>query len=153
MKVKKSVGYALHALAYMVRHKTQLPVTTKLIAKSEGIPEDYLAKVFQTLTKAGFVKSVRGKRKGYIFDRQPEDISLLMLIEAIEGGSIFNDCFLRHCECGGTLDNCRIYSVWINSTKKILDILKETSLESAAWNHPDHRFNYMPENMKIPEEK
>ncbi|MEJ2647920.1 MAG: Rrf2 family transcriptional regulator [Sedimentisphaerales bacterium] len=149
MKVKKSAAYALHALAYMVRHKTQLPVTTKMIAKSEGIPADYLAKVFQTLTKAGFVKSVRGKKKGYIFDRQPEDISLLKLIEATEGGPIFKDCFLRHCQCGGTPDNCRIYSIWINSTKKVLDILRETTIESVAWNHPDHRFNFLPESVKI----
>lgn len=149
MKVKKSAGYALHALAYMVRHKTQLPVTTKVIAKSEGIPADYLAKVFQTLTKAGFVKSVRGRRKGYIFSRPPEEITLLMLIEATEGGPIFTDCFLRHCECGGTKDNCRIYAVWINSTKKVLDILNDTSIESVAWNHPDHRFDILPEDMEI----
>jgi Rrf2 family protein len=149
MKVKKSVAYALHALAYMVRHKTQLPVTTRAIAKSEGIPSDYLAKVFQTLTKSGFVESVRGKKKGYIFKRQPEEISLLMLIEAVEGGPIFNDCFLRHCECGGTRENCDIYSIWINSTKQVIDILKETSIETVAWSHPDHRFNSLSDKFEI----
>lgn len=149
MKVKKSVAYALHALSYMVRHKTQLPVTTRAIAKSEGIPSDYLAKVFQTLTKSGFVKSVRGKKKGYIFERQPEEISLLMLIEAIEGGPIFNDCFLKHCECGGTRDNCDIYSVWINSTKQVIDVLKNMTIESVAWSHPGHRFNSLPDNLEI----
>ena len=149
MKVKKSVGYALHALAYMVRHKTQLPVTTRTIAKSEGIPSDYLAKVFQILTKSGFVKSVRGKKKGYIFDMQPEDISLLMLIESIEGGPIFNECFLKHCECGATRENCNIYSIWVNSTRQVINKLKDMNIESVAWSHPDHRFNSLPDNLEL----
>ena len=149
MKVKKSVAYALHALAYMVRHKTQLPVTTRAIARSEGIPSDYLAKVFQTLTKSGFVESVRGKKKGYIFKKPPEEISLLMIIEAIEGGPIFNDCFLKHCECGGTRDTCDIYSIWVDATKQVIDVLKNTAIESVAWCHPDHRFNSLPDNLEI----
>ena len=53
MKVTKSTAYALHALMYMVRHNTQLPVTTATVAKAEGIPSDYLAKIFQQLVKAG----------------------------------------------------------------------------------------------------
>jgi len=149
MKVKKSVAYALHALVYMVRHKTQLPVTTRIIAKSEGIPPDYLAKVFQILNKSGFVKSVRGRKKGYVFDKQPEDISLLMLIEAIEGGPIFNECFLKHCECGGTRENCDIYSIWVNSTKQVTDKLKNTNIESVAWSHPDHRFDSLPDSLEL----
>ncbi|MFC1781885.1 Rrf2 family transcriptional regulator [Planctomycetota bacterium] len=153
MKVKRSAAYALHALIYMVRHRTQLPLTIRMIAKSEGIPADYLAKVFQMLTKACFVKSVRGKKKGYIFARPPEEISLLELIEATEGRPIFSDCFLRHCNCGGTPDNCRIYSIWVSSTKRVLDLLRETTLEDAAWNHPEHRFSSSSEFIENSAEK
>ncbi len=58
MKVKKATAYALHALMYMVRHATQLPVTTTTIAKGEGIPSEYLAKIFQKLSKAHIVIGV-----------------------------------------------------------------------------------------------
>lgn len=153
MKIKKSAAYALHALMYMVRHKTQLPVTTRTIAKAEGIPADYLAKVFQKLSKASFVKSVKGNKKGYVFGKSPEEISLLELIEAMEGGPLFAECFMKHCNCGGTKSNCRIYSVWINSTKRVLELLDETTVENAAWNHPEHRFNILPEETEIPAEK
>ena len=54
MKVKKATSYGLHALMYMVRHVTQLPVTTNTIAKGEGIPHEYLAKIFQKLTTPTF---------------------------------------------------------------------------------------------------
>lgn len=111
MKVRKSAAYALHALMYMVRHSTQLPVTTDTIAKAEGIPSDYLAKVFQQLVKSRFVRAIRGRNRGYVFARPPEEIGLLELFEAIGGGQLFDDCFLRHCECSGTPENCRIFSI------------------------------------------
>ena len=148
MKVTKATPYALHALMYMVRHATQLPVTTSTIAKAEGIPAGYLAKIFQRLTKARFVRSVRGQKRGYVFARPPEEISLLELFEVIEGGPLFDDCLLRHCECGGTPENCHIYAQWVSATKKINRLLAETSLVTAAWNHPEHRFYSLPESLK-----
>ena len=118
MKVSKTSAYALHALMYMVRHTTQLPATTNIIAKAEGIPAGYLAKIFPKLVKAGFVKTVKGKNKGYIFAKSPEEISLLELLEVIDGQSLFDDCLLRHCECEGTPENCCIFAKWMNATKK-----------------------------------
>lgn len=148
MKVSKASAYSLHALMYMVRHVTQLPATTNTIAKAEGIPAGYLAKIFQQLVKAGFVKTDRSKNKGYVFAKPPEDISMLELFEVIEGHSLFEDCLLRHCECGGTPDNCGIFAKWASATKKIKDLLSETSLVEATWNHPEHRFDSLPESLK-----
>jgi Rrf2 family protein len=145
MKIKKSSAYALHALMYMVRHNTQLPATTATIAKAEGIPHDYLAKIFQQLVKAHFIKAV--KNRGYVFIIPPEEISLLDLFETIEGGPLFDDCFLKHCECGGTQENCRIFSVWASTTKRIKELLEEITVATAAWNHPEHRFLSLPESL------
>jgi len=145
MKISKSSAYALHAVMYMVRHRTQLPVASETIAKAEGIPAGYLSKILQKLTRAGLIKAVRGKKRGYIFARQPGEISMSELLETIEDGPLFNDCLLRHCECGGTPQNCHIYSRWISATKSINELFDETSLETAAWNHPEHRFDSLPD--------
>ena len=153
MKVSKTAAYCLHALMYMVRHITQLPVTTNTIAKAEGIPPGYLAKIFQKLVKTGFVKSVKGRSRGYVFARPPEEISLLELFELIEGGPLFDDCLLRHCECGGTPQNCCIYAKWLSATKKINQLFAETSLVTAAWNHPEHRFYSLPESLEATNKK
>jgi Rrf2 family protein len=147
MKVRKSTAYALHALMYMVRHNTQLPATTDSIAKAEGIPSDYLAKIFQKLVRARFIKSVKGKHKGYVFNKPPEEISLLELLETVEDDSLFNDCFLRHCECGGTPENCQIYSLWINATNQLKQLLEETTIANASWGHPEHRFLSLAESL------
>ncbi|MHC4394249.1 MAG: RrF2 family transcriptional regulator [Planctomycetota bacterium] len=148
MKVSKATAYSLHALMYMVRHITQLPATTNTIAKAEGIPPGYLAKIFQQLVKAGFVKSVRSRGRGYVFAKSPEEINLLELFELIEGESLFDDCLLRHCECGGTPKNCCIFAKWVSATKKIKQLLSETSLATATWNHPEHRFYTLPESLE-----
>jgi len=153
MKVKKSSAYALHALMYMVRHSTQLPATTANIAKAEGIPSEYLSKIFQQLVKAKFVRAVTGKKKGYIFARPPEEISLLDLFETIEGGRLFDDCFLKHCECGGTTENCCIFSIWYNTTRQINNLLKEMPITTAAWKHPQHRFLSLPISLANPKDK
>ena len=153
MKVKKSTAYALHALMYMARHSTQLPATTAMIAKAEGIPSNYLAKIFQQLAKARFVKAIRGRKRGYIFARPPEEITLLELFEAIEGGPLFDDCFLKHCECGGTPETCRIFSIWTDATREIKKELKDTSVAAATWSHPAHRFLSLPISLAGPEKK
>lgn len=161
MKVKKSTAYALHALMYMVRHITQLPATTNTIAKGEGIPPEYLAKIFQKLTKANIVTGLKGPKKGHIFARPPEDINLLEVINSIEGNALFDDCPIRHCQCGGTPENCHIFAQWISATRKINALFEQTSLATVAWNHPLHRFYSLPESLetgkktkkKIPKEK
>ncbi len=153
MKVTKATAYALHALMYMVRHITQLPVTTNTMAKGEGIPSGYLAKIFQRLTKAHLVRSVKGRKKGHVFVRPPEEISLLEIIEAIEGKSLFDDCPLKHCECGGTPENCFIFTQWIRATRKIRDLFEETTLTTVAWNHPEHRFHSLPKSLEAEKKK
>lgn len=147
MKITQAGAYALHALMYMVRHVTQLPVTTGTIAKAEGIPPGYLAKIFQRLVKARIIRSVRGRSRGYVFARPPEEINLLELFEVIEGGPLFGECLLKYCECGGTPENCRIYATWLSATEKINQLLAETSIVAAAWNHPEHRFQSLPESL------
>jgi Rrf2 family protein len=150
MKVTKSSAYALHALMYMVRHSTQLPATAGTIARAEGIPSDYLVKIFRQLVKARFVRAVRGRKRGYVFARAPEEISLLDLFEVVEGHPLFDDCFLRHCECGGTVENCCIFSTWAEATRQIKDLLVQTSVATAAWNHPEHRFLSLSESLTGP---
>jgi len=144
MKISQSSAYALHALMYMTRHTTQLPVTSKAIAKAEGLPHGYLAKILQQLAKAGFVRSTKGRDRGYVFAKPPEAISLLALFDALEDEPLFGDCPLRHCACGGTRQNCHILARWATATRRFKDLLEETTIATAAWQHPEHRFHQPP---------
>jgi Rrf2 family protein len=139
MKISQTSAYALHALMYMARHVTQLPIASRSIARAEGIPVGYLAKVLQQLARAGYVRAVKGRDRGYVFARPPEEISLLELFETLEGEPLFDDCPLRHCACDGTSDNCYIFAQWLAATRRMRDLLSATTIASAAWHHPEHR--------------
>ncbi len=144
MKVSKASAYGLHALMYMVRHMTQLPATVETMAQAEGIPTGYLGRILQQLARAGLIRFVSDHKRGYVFAKSPEEISLTEVLETIEGEPLFNDCPLKHCLCDGTPENCRIYARWVSGTRKIRDIFDETTIATAAWNHPEHRFNEPP---------
>ena len=151
MKISQASAYALHALMYMARHVTQLPATAETMAKAEGMPQGYLAKVLQRLVKAGFIKSVKGRQRGYTFAMPPEEITLLALFESLEEQPLFDDCPLRHCACGGTRENCHIYAQWLVATRRFKELLEEMTVASAAWHHPEHRFHALPSLRAIEE--
>jgi Rrf2 family protein len=140
MKISLGAAYGMHALMFMVRHITQLPITSTNIAKAEGIPEKHLAKILHRLAVANIIKVSKGAVKGYSLAKSPEQISLLDVLEAIEERPLFKECFMKHCVCSGTQENCIIYKEWISVIGKFVKFLSQTSLESATWHHPEHRF-------------
>ena len=125
MRVTKAAAYALHILMYMVRHREELPATASSIAEAEGIPLRDVTQISLQLINGGFVKAGKGRKKGYVLAKPPEEISMLELFETIEGGPLFDDCLLRHCECGGTPENCCIYAKWRSTTNKIEELFEK----------------------------
>ena len=140
MKIKQTNSYALHALMYMVRHATQLPVTLHAISKAEGIPYRQLVSIFKLLSEAGIVKNADNSQSGYVFARPPAKVSLLELFELIEGEPIFEECFMKHCDCKATAENYNLYAAWEKATASISRQLSEITIENAAWGHPEHYF-------------
>ena len=79
-----------------------MPVNLEMISKAEGTPQSYLSRIFQKLVKAEIVKLSKQKGKGYNFVNPPSQTNLLEFFEVMEGRSLFKDCFMKHCQCGGT---------------------------------------------------
>src|SRR5258708_30345235 len=85
MILTRASSYALHALANMARQKPGTPVASHTIAREHGIPERFLLKVLNPLVSAGILSSLKGPHGGYRLARTPSDITLLEVIEAVEG--------------------------------------------------------------------
>ncbi len=77
--------YALRALAELVRVGGAGPVPIGEIAKRRDIPVQFLEGMFATLRRAGILQSQRGVKGGYSFGRPPEEITVLDIVEALEG--------------------------------------------------------------------
>src|SRR5881227_1321845 len=89
MKLTRASSYALHAVVHMATQKQmEKPIASHTIAQERGIPERFLLKVLKPLVSAQVLLSIKGPNGGYRLAKQPNDITMLEIIEAAEGGPI-----------------------------------------------------------------
>jgi Rrf2 family protein len=85
MKLTHASSYALHAVVFLAAQKGNTPVASHQIAKARGIPERFLLKVLKPLVSARVLASVKGPNGGYRLARQPNDVTMLEVVEAVDG--------------------------------------------------------------------
>ena len=85
MKLSLASSYAVTALVYLVREKPEAPVAAIKMARVEGLPAQFLRTLLKPLVGAGILRSVRGPNGGYRLARAPKDITLLEVVEAVDG--------------------------------------------------------------------
>lgn len=86
MNISSRCEYACRAVVELARHEnSEVPITAVHIAERRGIPEKYLVHILLQLKRAGLVKSVRGAQGGYLLAKSPDEISLLDLVQSIDG--------------------------------------------------------------------
>jgi Rrf2 family protein len=85
MKLTRASSYALHAVAFMAAQKNDKPIASHKIAEARGIPERFLLKVLKPLVSARVLLSIKGPNGGYRLARPASDISMLEILEAVDG--------------------------------------------------------------------
>jgi Rrf2 family protein len=92
-----------------------------------GIPHHFLGKILQTLSRYGIVSSQKGMKGGFYLSRDPQRITILDVVAAIEGPAFFTECFLGFPGCGDSLP-CSMHEVWKGARERILEKLRSTSV-------------------------
>src|ERR1700680_2225111 len=85
MKLSRTVAYAIHATLQLAQSKSGVPVPCSRLATEGHMPERFLLQILRHLVTHGILHSTRGVDGGYALERKPEEISLLDVIEAIDG--------------------------------------------------------------------
>jgi Rrf2 family protein len=85
MKISRSTGYALIAVGYIAQNYKEGAVLAARISKEYNIPLEYLLKILQQLVRANVLRSKRGPRGGFFLARPAEGITMLEIIEAVDG--------------------------------------------------------------------
>lgn len=85
MKLTLKSEYALLALLYLARQKSDLPVSGEKIARAQNIPPSFLEQILLILKRARFLSSSKGQHGGYRLARQAEEISLAEIIRLFDG--------------------------------------------------------------------
>jgi Rrf2 family protein len=85
MKLTRASSYALYAVVHMANQKNDRPTPSHLVARARKIPERFLLKVLKPLVSARVLHSVKGPNGGYRLARPASQITLLDIVEAVDG--------------------------------------------------------------------
>ncbi len=129
MQITRQADYALRAMLYLANLEPAHRAATSQIAASKKIPPSFLAKIISQLSIAGLIHTSRGARGGVTLARAPKDISVLEVVEAIDGPISLNECTLSPDGCPFSED-CPIHDLWCSTQSELVDKLRQTSFAS-----------------------
>ncbi|MBE0642626.1 MAG: Rrf2 family transcriptional regulator [Bacteroidetes bacterium] len=127
MQISKSAGYAVHGLGYLITRGSHEPVQISEIADDQDVSKTYLAKIFQQLSTARIVVGHRGVTGGYILARDPKEITLVDIIEAVDGPIIRRHCCLGMFGCP-IKAKCAVLDAFSEANEKFVDVLQRITL-------------------------
>ena len=127
MKISTKGRYGLRILMDLAIHQSDKPRLIRDIAKSQQISEKYISRLVIALRKAGVVRSVRGVNGGFHIAMKPEDITLLDVIEVMEGPISIVDCVSAPKKCVHNA-NCAPREVWCKLNDDIRTLMRGTTL-------------------------
>jgi Rrf2 family transcriptional regulator, iron-sulfur cluster assembly transcription factor len=127
MQITRAGEYGVLGLMNLARRSPGQMAMIDDVSRIERIPKSFLAKIFQDLAKAGLVHSVRGAGGGFVLVKDPAEISVLEVIEAIEGKIVFQRCKQLKPECEHT-DGCALCGLFEQAQEGVKDVLLRTTL-------------------------
>lgn len=131
MQITRQADYAVRAMVFLAQNQGEKPSPTRVIAKEKGIPTSFLAKIISQLSVAGLLQTSRGANGGVKLAKSADEISLLEVIEAIDGPIILNDCVAESATC--TYDeSCPLKPVWCDAQKMLVDHLSKATFAQFA---------------------
>lgn len=125
MQITRQADYAVRAVLHLARVGDQRTATS-MIAEEQRIPPSFLAKIISQLSIAGLLHTSRGARGGVTLARGPKEITLLEVIEAIDGPIQLNECVGENSACSFG-DDCPLRPVWCDAQEELVGRLKGTN--------------------------
>jgi Rrf2 family iron-sulfur cluster assembly transcriptional regulator len=126
----RRTDYGIRALLWMARGGDG-PATAGEIATGMEIPKGFLHQVLLTLKRAGLVTSRPGRTGGYRLAADPGDISILAIMEALEGPIEDGECAMRGGPCHWQ-EVCAMHWVWSEARGALVARLKDASLADVS---------------------
>lgn len=128
MRLSTRVRYGMQAMLALALRPGPEPMSVKEIAERNGLPEHYLEQLITPLRRAGLLQSARGAQGGYVLARPACDISLLEVVQALDG-----PLEIEACSCPEGLPHgngfCLEHALWLRLKQEIDGFLGGETLE------------------------
>ena len=134
MQITRAGEYGVLGLMCLARRPLGTVVMIDEVSREEQIPKSFAAKIFQSLVKAGLIRSNRGTGGGFTLVKPPEAITVLDVIEAIEGKITFQRCLSEPAACehqGG----CALCGLFEQAQDRVKEVFSRTTLADLVKRH------------------
>ena len=123
----KSCELGLQAVLFLSTNEKRL-FNAFEVSKELKVPKEYVSKVLQMLTASGIVGSRKGKNGGFYLAKEPIEIKLIDIVEAIDGLEVFKTCVLGFPGCSHETP-CPVHEKWGKLRDEAYKMLSEETLE------------------------
>ena len=140
MHLTREIDYALRILRALAQNK-DAPNGVSAAALSEliGVPIRFTQKILRKLSNGELVYAYKGAGGGYCLTRPPEDITLLEVVEILDGELLLSPCLAQDYECshaGRETDCCFFHRVFCEMNRQLRQMMRRVTVQTAAQN-PD----------------
>ncbi len=136
MKISTKGRYGLRIMVDLAQHDGDQPRMIADICKSQSLSPKYVGRLILKLRNAGMIASVRGAKGGYKIKRLPKHITLLEIIETMEGALSIVDCVACPKKCKRS-EGCVAREIWGELNAKIKRDLESITLQDIINRHAD----------------
>ncbi len=140
MIYSRSAEYAIRAFVHLASVPEGKYAMVKQIAEDADIPSHFLAKILQQLARKGFLRSSKGPTGGFCLRVSPNDLSILNIVDAVDGLSDFERCPAGMAECNDQAP-CGMHDSWKALRNRIMEYLERTTIEDLAKGFEQKRKN------------
>ena len=126
MQITRQADYAMRAIYYLSSLEAGTRAATSQIAKEQNIPPSFLAKIISQLAVAGLLYTSRGARGGVSLARDPKEVTMLDVIEAIDGPILLNECVNDAHGCKFDKE-CPMKTLWSEIQDDLVERLSGTT--------------------------
>jgi Rrf2 family protein len=133
MQITHQADYAIRTVAYLAMVEPGQKVATSKIADDYRIPPSFLTKIVSQLSIAGLIHTSRGARGGVSLARPPEKVSILDVLEAIDGPIALNAC-VGDPECCPFSHDCVLHMFWSETSEDLIARLQHTTFDQVVKN-------------------
>jgi Rrf2 family protein len=138
MKLSTRTRYGVRAILELAANQSEEPMQINTIAHRQGISLKYLEQLMAILKSAGFVRSVRGAKGGYILAKPANQIKLSDVFNALEGPVTTVECLENENYCARVAD-CVARQVWAEVQQAIEKVLQSITLQDLVDRTKDKR--------------
>ena len=130
MNINQESDYALRIVLMLSKEGLDNKLDAKFLSEKTNIPLRFLLKLTRKLIQAGIVKSFRGIKGGYAITKEPKNITLKDVIEAIQGPIIITRCIYDNQACSANkIGHCAVHNALSNVQNTLVDELEKVNFE------------------------